>query len=117
VAILSTRNDLRRDRFGGQAQPRERRGFDIRPQMGVKSHGTGDFSEPDLVAGPYQTRGIASGLLEPADELQTQSVRLGVDSVRPADHHGRSMLVGLTTQHLLQLLQIAQQDRSTAHGS
>jgi hypothetical protein len=103
-------DDLVRDGIGRRDRGGGRRRLDVGPQVGERADRARQLSDAHVLARPLETRAVASHLLVPERELETERDRLGVDAVRAADHHRVAMLEGAPAQRRAQRVDARDQE-------
>ena len=78
-------HDLRGDRLDAEAELAADALLDMRRHGRVGADGAGDLADRDRLDGVGQTSAVASGLVNPAGQLEAEGGRLAVDPVRAAD--------------------------------
>ncbi len=86
-----TGDDLGGDLLALEAQPVERGRLDLRVAVCIRANGSGQLAHPDAFEGGGEPLLLAAQLGRPAQQLQPERGRLGVDAVRAAD--GRRVTV------------------------
>ena len=81
-------HDLRAGLVDGQAQGRQRRCLDLRRQLRVGAHGTGDLARGQVGRGRPESSARPIQLEGPGGQLEPEGDGLGVDAVRAAHHQG-----------------------------
>ncbi len=102
-------HDLGADRVHAEAEVRQDRRFDLRPEMAVRPDRPRDLAGTDLVDGRRQPRPAAVDLERPARELEAHRGGLGVDRVGPAHHRRVRLGPGTNDERFDEAIGVAQQ--------
>ena len=65
--------------------------LEIRVELAVRAHRTGDLPGRGVVEGPGEACAVAGNLERPARQLEPERGGFGVDGVGPAHHHGAGL--------------------------
>ncbi len=103
-------HNLRRYRRGCQTEFFAYIFFNNRLDERKSPYGTGDFPAAYCFFGTSKTRPVAKHFLMPQGHFQTEGNRLGVNTVRTADHQGVFMFVGPSFKNCEQLIEIVQKN-------
>jgi hypothetical protein len=101
--VAVARDDLGGDGLAGEAELVERLGLDLRIEVAVDPDGAGDLADRDGVRGARDALGGARDLGVPAREREPGGDRLGVDTVRAADHRRPRVLAGAPGERRFEL--------------
>ena len=87
-------DDLGAHRVGREAECRQRRRLHLRPQLGVRAHGSRDLARGQVIGRAAESRPVAIELEGPRRELETEGDGLRVDRMGAAHLERPGMLPG-----------------------
>ena len=85
LGVAVARDDLGRDRLGGEPEPLEHARLELRPERGVGADRAGDRADRGLRERALEPLGVAVRLEREPGELEAERGRLGVHAVGAAD--------------------------------